>query len=473
MTEIDLLLIEDDEDDFEFFEESLQEITTYKFKITWAANFKKAIEFIENGSYDIYVVDYLLGPYSGLDLCKIIKGNGNHLPVILLTGKGDNDIDRRSSDLGVNDFLVKSTMTSVELERSIRYSLKQSEILSALRVSESKYKSVLQQSEDILYISDKSGKILGISDSLFNITGYTSDELNEFGIFTLIECAHLKQDFLDRIGAKQSIVKEEVEILCKDGERKSTVFTCNYHEGFKEPDFVHGVIIDKTAERKAQKTALVYEKLESTARFMRTLAHEVRNPLSNISLAIEGMEAEEEEASPYLSIIKRNSGRIDNIITKVLNSAQIEEKEFELRDIVEVILNITETIKDKANLKGIELQIGLPNKPLYFNLNEEQLSLAVSNLLVNAVEAIDDEKNGLIKIMMDGNELIISDNGPGIPKEDQGRIFEPYFTKKSNGIGLGLASSLSILKAHQIELELISDLGSGATFVLKLPTLQE
>ncbi|AWW00393.1 ATP-binding response regulator [Arcticibacterium luteifluviistationis] len=469
MTQINLLLVEDDEEDFELFEDTLLEIPTYKFNITWAPTYKRALELIDSGSYDLFVVDYLLGAYSGLELCEQIKKDGNYLPVILLTGKGDTEIDRKASDLGVNDFLVKSTMTSTDLERSIRYSLKQSEILSALRISESKYKSVLRQSEDILFISEKSGKIMSVSNSLYNITGFRGADLSEMGIFNLIADADVRNSFLRKIAVKQNIVKQKVEIKCKNGELKTTFFTCNYQEGFTEPDFVHGVIIDKTDEIKAQKTALVYEKLESTARFMRTLAHEVRNPLSNISLAIEGMEAEEEEVSPYLSIIKRNSSRIDSIITKVLNSAQIEEKKFVSWDIVELIAKVIETIQDKAKLKGIELVVDLSAEPIMINLNEEQLSLAISNLLVNAVEAIDNNENGLIKILLDGNALVISDNGPGISKDDQSLIFEPYFTKKTNGIGLGLASSLSIFKAHKIDLDLISDLGEGATFVLKLP----
>lgn len=469
MTQINLLLVEDDEEDFELFEDTLLEIPTYQFNITWAPTYKKALDLINLGIYDLFVVDYLLGAYSGLELCEQIKKDGNYLPIILLTGKGDTEIDRKASDLGVNDFLVKSTMTSTELERSIRYSLKQSEILSALRISESKYKSVLRQSDDILFISEKSGKVLSASDSLVQITGFNAEDLSEMGIFNLIADAEIRNAFLRKVAVKQNIVKQEVEIKCKNGELKSTIFTCNYQEGFTEPDFVHGVISDKTDEIKAQKTAIVYEKLESTARFMRTLAHEVRNPLSNISLAIEGMEAEEEEVSPYLSIIKRNSSRIDSIITKVLNSAQIEEKKFESFDIVGLVNGVIETIKDKAKLKGIELAIQLPVEPLLIDLNEEQLSLAISNLLVNAVEAIDDNEDGFIKVALDGNELTISDNGPGISKKDQSLIFEPYFTKKSNGIGLGLASSLSIFKAHNIELDLISDLGSGATFVLKLP----
>ncbi|KPM46728.1 ATP-binding response regulator [Jiulongibacter sediminis] len=469
MRKIKLLLVEDDEEDFELFEETLDEIETFEFETTWVSSYKKALEKITDENFDLLVVDYLLGAYSGLELCKKFRDMGKIAPIILLTGKGDSEVDRQASEIGVNDYLVKRDIKAPELERSIRYSMKNHEIILALKVSESKYRAVLKQSQDILFIADTNCNILNVSHSLKAITGYRKEELQKEGLLALIQDEEVKVKLKKHLSDKKAVIKQSATIRCKNGELKSVLITCNYQQAFTEDDFVHGVIIDKTEEIKALQSRLVNEKLESTARFMRTLAHEVRNPLSNISLAIEGMEAEEEEVSPYLSIIKRNSGRIDSIISKVLNSSQIETMAFEPMDLIDVLRKVIENIEDKAHLKGIELVVNLPQKPLPVNLNEEQFSLAISNLLVNAVEALDKNKDGVIRVSIEGNKLYISDNGPGISKEDQGLIFEPYYTRKTNGVGLGLASTLGILKAHQINLELDSDLGLGATFILTLP----
>lgn len=469
MRKIRLLLVEDDEEDFELLEEVLEEIETFDFETTWVSSYKKALEKINEESYDLLVVDYLLGAYSGLELCKQFRDMGKTVPIILLTGKGDSEVDRQASEIGVNDYLVKRYINAPDLERSIRYSIKNHEIILALKVSESKYRAVLKQSQDILFIADTNWNVLNVSNSILTITGYRKEELKEEGLLGLIQEDDVKAKLRKHLSEKRAVLKQAASIRCKNGEIKSVLITCNYQQAYTEQDFVHGVIIDKTEEIKALQSRLVNEKLESTARFMRTLAHEVRNPLSNISLAIEGMEAEEEEVSPYLSIIRRNSGRIDSIISKVLNSAQIETKAFQKLDIIGVIRKVIDNIEDKASLKGIELAVNLPQEPLTVNLNEEQFSLAVSNLLVNAVEALDKNNDGVIRVYIDKNKLYISDNGPGISKEDQGLIFEPYYTRKTNGIGLGLASTLSILKAHQVNLELESDLGRGATFILTLP----
>jgi PAS domain S-box-containing protein len=469
MKQIRLLLVEDDEEDYELLEETLSEIETFNVDIIWANSYKNALAIIEKEKFDLFFVDYLLGAYSGLELCRQIRESGDITPIILLTGRGDRKVDQEASELGVNDYLVKRNITSTELERSIRYSLKHYEILAALKLSEFKYRAVLTQSQDILFISDVYCNIISVSDSLKTITGFVKEELDDEGLMKLIADKSQKEELKKLLSNKQNIINCPVIIRCRNGELKNVLLTCNYQREYTENDFIHGVIIDKTEEIKALQSRLVNEKLESTARFMRTLAHEVRNPLSNISLAIEGIEAEEEEVSPYVNIIKRNATRIDDIITRVLNSANIEGKVFEHADLIPVLKKTIDNILDKARLKGIALEISLPEMPVYININKEQFSLAVSNLLVNAVEAIEEDKDGCIRIYYSDNKLFISDNGPGISRTDQGHIFEPYYTRKTNGIGLGLASSLSIFRAHQIELELESDLNQGATFILKLP----
>ena len=467
MQELSVLIVEDDIEDFDLLEETIAEIKTYTFNITWVSNYKKAFELISQKYFDIYIVDYLLGAYSGLDVCRAIRKAQNHAPIILLTGKGDQEVDNQASELGVNDYLVKSLITASDLERSIRYALKQSQILSALMLSEIKYRSVLQQSQDILFIADTSFQIISISDSLTKITGFNKDDFGSQGLLEIFGNQEFITFLKENINNKRNVSNKSTSIVCKNGNKLSVIVSCNYQEDASQGDFIHGVIIDKTEELRSQQMKLVYEKLESTARLMRTLAHEVRNPLSNISLALEGMEAEEVD-SPYLPIISRNADRIENIIKKVLNFAHIENNGSTRENFIAVLENSLENIKDKAQLTGIEIVRNFPTE-YFFLLNVEQLSMALNNILLNAVEALAETENGKIEINLKENKLYISDNGPGIAKADQNVIFEPYFTKKKNGIGLGLASCLAVFKAHQLEIELDSDLGRGATFIFTLP----
>lgn len=472
MKTLNLLLVDDDEDDLELMEEVLDEIKNFKFKLTKCTSFKEAQKLLESTNYDLHIVDYLLGAYSGLELSRVIKNKDDISPIILLTGKGDSKVDHEASEIGISDYLVKSQINAIELERSIRYAMKHAEMFAAVKESEAKYKSVLEQSQDILFIATLDCQIISISDSLTKITQFTPEDLLEEGILGLLNNPEQIKNIKERVLKQEYIRNMQVSIRCKSGEEKIAQISCSHQKSYNNEDFIHGVLVDKTDEIRAQQTRIVFEKLESSARFMRTLAHEVRNPLSNITLGVEGMESELTEESPYLAIIKRNAYRIDDIITKVLNSAHIEFKQMAKTDLKKVLENVIINIQDKAALKSITLEISLPKVPIYINLNDEQISLAFTNILVNAIEAID-HKEGLIKVYFEGKSLFFKDNGPGISKDDQSMIFEPYFTRKSNGVGLGLASSLSIFKAHQMELQLHSDLGKGATFEVKLPESTE
>jgi C4-dicarboxylate-specific signal transduction histidine kinase len=102
--------------------------------------------------------------------------------------------------------------------------------------------------------------------------------------------------------------------------------------------------------------------------------------------------------------------------------------------------------------------------------------MAILNIVINAVEAMEEEKGRLnIDIHENGEQLImyISDNGSGISKENIPRLFEPYFTSKRNGIGLGLAATLNIIQSHHGSIEASSIINTGTTFMINLPLKHE
>jgi signal transduction histidine kinase len=102
----------------------------------------------------------------------------------------------------------------------------------------------------------------------------------------------------------------------------------------------------------------------------------------------------------------------------------------------------------------------------------ELLNLAISNITVNAVEAMGEGRGVLrMEVHAAGDELLleISDTGKGIPPEQLGRLFEPFYTARPGGLGLGLTTTRSILNSHQIKLEVRSIVGQGTTFTLRFP----
>lgn len=118
-----VLLIEDDEDDYILTRETLAEVNGEKFQLTWAATYETGREALISGEYDAILMDYDLGTHTGLDLTREANQMGCMAPIILLTGRGNYEVDVEAMNAGATDYLAKSEVTPRLLERTIRYSI--------------------------------------------------------------------------------------------------------------------------------------------------------------------------------------------------------------------------------------------------------------------------------------------------------------------------------------------------------------
>lgn len=468
MTIIKLLLVDDDEDDYLLFVDLLRQISSFQFEVTWAFSYQEGERQIEQGTFDLFVFDYFLGKKTGLSLSEWVIDQKKLTPIILLTGLGDADIDKKASEIGVYDYLVKEELNLTMLERSIRYTIKQAEVRNELTKSELKYRSVIEHSQDIIFIADLNFLLKSLSNSVEKFTGYSQEELMEGSLLDLIKFPQDRQMLKNEIESKGKVTGLFVPIMNKQEMEKLGYLSCIVHKDELGKSFLHGTIIDKTDEQKAEKARILNEKMEATARLMRTLAHEVRNPLSSISMATESIEfsVKDEENKVFLDMIKRNALRINEIISKVLNSARSQEFDLKLNAVQEVIFFAISTITDRAALNSIQINVDISNESFIFPVNFEQLAIAFTNLFVNAIEAMSESPRGELNISFYNGILTIHDNGIGIDSELQGHLFEPYFTTKKAGVGLGLASTLSILKVHHIGIDVQSNSGQGTVFTL-------
>ncbi len=467
-----VLLVDDDEDDYFLTTDLLSDIKTLRFEVVWSRSFKEALQLISPRKFDLYIFDFLLGGHTGIDLLEATKKKGCDEPVILLTGKGDPAIDNLAVEGGAYDYLVKSDLSPEILERSIRYSLKQAGTLKALKESENKYRTVIEQSKDLIFIADAEFNPVSTSRSVEQLLGYTQEDIYHLNFLTFIQDAETVSRIRELIDAGGQIVNFPVILKSRSGEAKHCLLTCAIEKSSEKDGFIHGIIIDQTDRLKAERAMLLSEKMEATARLMRTLAHEVRNPLTNITLSVDSIESEiaDEYLQTYLEIIKRNSMRIDALITEVLNSARQKDIELKPTPVERVIMKSIEDVQDRARLNGVNILTNFSEEQTLADLNEDKLSIALTNILVNAIEAMHGVSDPTIVIQTGFFNrqlvLIIRDNGIGMDNEQQSRLFEPYFTTKNNGIGLGLAATLTILKAHNVDIEVESALSRGTTFRL-------
>lgn len=243
--------------------------------------------------------------------------------------------------------------------------------------------------------------------------------------------------------------------------------------GTKLDDGIAVTISDVSGRKNALKELMDAEKLAVTGRISRTIAHEVRNPLTNIDLSLEQVKdtvgASGEEAKTYLDIIARNSQRINQLITELLDSSkptQIEVKACQVNDLIETTLQLA---IDRIHLKKIKLVKEYGEEIPVVMLDEEKIKTALLNLIINAVEAMEEEKGILtIRTRQRAGRCIIEveDNGSGISKENMENLFVPFFSKKSKGMGLGLTAAQNIIITHKGTIDVESTVGKGTKFTV-------
>jgi signal transduction histidine kinase/HPt (histidine-containing phosphotransfer) domain-containing protein len=130
-----VLLVDDDSDDHLLTRELLMEVDGQPFTFEWVATYETALAALRQHAYDVCLVDYQLGAYTGLDLIREARAQGCTVPMILLTGQGDHVVDLQAMQAGAADYLVKGQITAPMLERSIRYAVDRGRVVESLRLA--------------------------------------------------------------------------------------------------------------------------------------------------------------------------------------------------------------------------------------------------------------------------------------------------------------------------------------------------
>lgn len=466
-----ILIVEDDEDDFLIIEACIKDIPDKEFLIDWCYDYDDAMQRISEGRYDIYFIDYLLGAKTGLQLLEEAISSGCEDPLILLTGIGNRDVDIQAMTIGAVDYLVKSEINTEKLERSIRYALERSAYIKALRVNERKFRNIFERSKDAVFLLGEGLVFRDVNNATCDLFKYSKEELLDFSLYELFarkEAAGVLKDKLLHSGEGEEM---EVELMTRNRERRNCILSISRQADSSGETYIQGIIHDITNLKRIERATFQIEKLRGTATLLRTLAHEVRNPLTNINLSVEQLkpECESEDANIYLDIIARNCGRIDSLISELLDLSRPAEISLQKTDLQDIINSTLAAASDRIALKNIRLDLAYPGQPAFVMADREKLKIAFLNIVINAVEAVP-AQSGVITISIRDESpnfrVLINDNGDGIPEENISRIFEPYFTSKTNGFGLGLAATWNILQSHRAGIDVNSQLGEGTSFML-------
>jgi diguanylate cyclase (GGDEF)-like protein/PAS domain S-box-containing protein len=181
-----VLLIEDDEDDYILTAELLKEIKLTSYDITWIPRYADAVTTLASDpKYDICLIDYRLGEGDGISLIREARDQGCRMPMILLTGQGDSDVDLAANAAGAADYLVKGDIDGQLLERAIRYAVANAKVLASLAESEIRFRSIIESATDAIVLTDSDGRVISWNPGAERTFGYLSGEILGMPIATL------------------------------------------------------------------------------------------------------------------------------------------------------------------------------------------------------------------------------------------------------------------------------------------------
>jgi len=223
-----------------------------------------------------------------------------------------------------------------------------------------------------------------------------------------------------------------------------------------------------------KESSVLSERLAFTGRIAASIAHEIRNPLGNVSLAVQQLKKAYSADSPWskhIEVITRNTERINFLITELLNCARPPELNIRPHDLHGVIENVLDSMKSSLSTQGTKVIKKYDANPSIINVDKEHIQRVFLNIIVNSVEAMPKGGTMTISSSIEDDFLVvkIQDTGVGILEEDIIKIFDPFFSTKPMGVGLGLSIVYGIVVSHGGEISVESIWKKGTIFTVSLP----
>lgn len=494
------LLIEDNESYSRFVEKKLGGAKNIKFKIGCVSTLERSLEILEHGNFDLVLLDLQLPDSEGLKSFSVLHERYPEIPVIVLTGVSDEELAVKAVQLGAQDYLIKGEVDINQLTRSIRYALeRQREINNRTKIEQALFEEkerlavTLSSIGDGVIATDTEGKVVLINRIAERLTGWSNSEaLGKFieDVFFIVnvETGEPKENPVNKaINANNVVGLESGTVLITKGREG-----CRYVSASSSPirdrdGIIIGVVLvfrDITELKKLEEELLKVQKLESIGVLAGGVAHDFNNLLTSImgNISLSSLpDISDEKVKQRLFQALRACHKAKDLSTQLLTFSKggtLENR---------VTMSLEKVIRETANFtmsgSNIDFHFIVDEKLWTVEIDEGQISQVISNMLINAAQAMTNEGKITIKIEnvdarrekgipLDEGKYVkttIADEGIGIPKEYLSRIFDPYFTTKQTGSGLGLATSYSIIKNHGGYVTVDSELHVGTKFVIYLP----
>jgi len=505
-----VLVIDDEEDIREVLSLTL---TDTGYDVRTAPDGPTGLTICRDFSPQLVITDIRMPGMDGLQVLEQVKASYPDIEVIVATAFGEMELAIRALQLDASDFITKPisdealylALNRAQQRFTSRKQLKDYAALLEKEKAETSQqlaktiafqRNLIGSAIDGILGCDETNRVVIYNPSMERIAGYSRNEV--LGVMTLdqfltpAESRRFAEELAaERWGGPGRLVLFETNVRGKTGRDVPVhVSATTLRDGQRTTGLVSFFRdlqeIRKLEREMADQARILHQdKMMALGRLAASVVHEINNPLSGIlnylrlmiRIVQEGPISDErrEKFDRYLHLVESETWRCSQIVSSLLDFSRRSPPSFGQVNIDELIRRCVVLSQHKLELSRIRLETSIrPDLPAVHG-DFNQLQQCLINLIFNAIDAMPD--GGMLTLAGDYDSatktvvVSVKDSGPGIPAENLPNIFEPFFTTKhkGHGLGLGLSTVFGIMERHGGRVEVQSQPGEGATFLLKIP----
>ncbi len=453
------------------------------FDVFQACNGIEAKQLFDSNCPEIILLDIMMPGQNGLEVLKYIKEKSPHTLVIMMTAHGSEETAVEAMKLGADDYMVKPLVYKDVLHNVEQLLEKNRTRLENIRLKEKIHRTeaylahLIENVNEAIISTDLEGGIQSFNKAAERLWQKKESEIQKKPLSALFKTE--EKGYIDNVlelTLKKGSYSGEFLFLKSDGTEFPGYLSTSVAEDSKGgKEGIVAIIRDLTSEKRLREQLIESAKLASLGKVVEGIAHEIRNPLLSMGGFARRLGKElkdNKEQSRYLDVIIDDVERLEGMVRDIegyVNFSKSHKINFRPIEIQGIIIDIL----DALNLEGKNIKVALEEAdlPVIYADKDSMKNLFLS-IFSNAIEAMPEGGNLDISFTIDDNSvtIIVTDTGYGISEEQLGDIYDPFFTSKMTGTGMGLTKAYMIVEEHHGHLSVESEAGEGTTVSIRLLT---